>query len=236
MIESISNCVATLGTQHFSEHFCALLRRDIDVNQCMIFLKPPGRAVTCLWYVNFENQRLAKLLANAYIEQGFRQDPNLGLLQEVKNAEVTTRYFRELESSLQRGYRRYFFDRPGLSDKISVMTAADDYRYYINLYRGKDKECFHTDRQFHRDRMDRLLATLITRHYQFSRCPAGEGRLALLSDRERQVCLGILQGKKAEAIAADLGLTAATVITYRKRAYAKLGINSRRDLFALCCR
>ncbi len=60
--------------------------------------------------------------------------------------------------------------------------------------------------------------------------------LAVLSERERAVCLGILSGKKAEAIAADLGVAVTSVFTYRTRAYQKLGISSRGSLFAVCGR
>ncbi|MCY0151317.1 LuxR C-terminal-related transcriptional regulator [Hoeflea alexandrii] len=35
-------------------------------------------------------------------------------------------------------------------------------------------------------------------------------------------------------IAGELGLSPATIVTYRRRAYGKLGISSRGDLFALC--
>lgn len=56
----------------------------------------------------------------------------------------------------------------------------------------------------------------------------------MLSARERAVCLGILAGRKAELIAGDIDVAASTVVTYRKRAYAKLGINSRAALFAIC--
>ena len=48
------------------------------------------------------------------------------------------------------------------------------------------------------------------------------------------MCQGILNGKKAEAIAGDLDVAPSTVVTYRKRAYAKLGIGARADLFAIC--
>ena len=55
-----------------------------------------------------------------------------------------------------------------------------------------------------------------------------------LTDREQDVCARIVAGYSSEAIALDLGLAASSVATYRKRAYAKLGICSQHDLFALC--
>jgi DNA-binding CsgD family transcriptional regulator len=79
-----------------------------------------------------------------------------------------------------------------------------------------------------------LIARLVLNHHE-SHPPAGyPACLAVLSERERQICLGVLGGKKAELIAGDLGLSPATIVTYRRRAYAKLGISSRGDLFALC--
>ena len=44
----------------------------------------------------------------------------------------------------------------------------------------------------------------------------------------------MLAGKKAEAIGYDLGIAASSIVTYRKRAYDKLGICSRAQLFDLC--
>lgn len=55
-------------------------------------------------------------------------------------------------------------------------------------------------------------------------------RAAALSGRERQVCARIAGGHSAPSIAAELGIATSTVMTLRKRAYAKLGIHDRRDL------
>ncbi|MEM7283725.1 MAG: helix-turn-helix transcriptional regulator, partial [Pseudomonadota bacterium] len=65
-----------------------------------------------------------------------------------------------------------------------------------------------------------------------------EHRLAMindgLTDRERQVCARIVLGMTSDGIAADLGVGSQTVLTYRKRAYARLDISSQNALFALC--
>lgn len=53
-----------------------------------------------------------------------------------------------------------------------------------------------------------------------------------LTDRELDVCARLLQGLTHEGIAADLGLTVPTVKTYRNRAFARLGIHFRNELFA----
>jgi len=52
-----------------------------------------------------------------------------------------------------------------------------------------------------------------------------------LSPREKQVALLLLQGMTVRQIAPELKLTPATVATYSKSIYKKLGINSRAELF-----
>jgi DNA-binding CsgD family transcriptional regulator len=91
-----------------------------------------------------------------------------------------------------------------------------------------------------------LIATSVSRHYRIE--ADGEGDFhtsvsdgidelcSLLTQRERQVILRILDGITVEKIAAELGLKPTTVITYRSRAYEKLGIKSRRELFSAVLR
>jgi DNA-binding NarL/FixJ family response regulator len=52
-----------------------------------------------------------------------------------------------------------------------------------------------------------------------------------LSPREKQVALLLLRGLTLRQIAPELKLTPATVATYSKSIYRKLGINSRAELF-----
>lgn len=68
----------------------------------------------------------------------------------------------------------------------------------------------------------------------------GHLRAALLMDarhltvREAEVCAYIVIGYTAFAISLLLGISANTVATHRKRAYAKLGLSSQTELFNVC--
>ncbi|RYF41941.1 MAG: LuxR family transcriptional regulator [Comamonadaceae bacterium] len=55
---------------------------------------------------------------------------------------------------------------------------------------------------------------------------------AQLTPRELDVCVRLLQGLTHDGIAADLGLGLTTVKTYRNRAFGRLGIHFRNELFA----
>lgn len=63
-----------------------------------------------------------------------------------------------------------------------------------------------------------------------------EGRIAVapeqLSQREAHVCARILYGLSTIGTALDLGIGEESVMTYRKRAYRRLGISSQRELLS----
>ena len=54
-----------------------------------------------------------------------------------------------------------------------------------------------------------------------------------LTAREVEVCARLLTGMTQDGIASDLGLSLATVKTYRNRAFARLGIHFKNQLFSL---
>jgi DNA-binding CsgD family transcriptional regulator len=55
-----------------------------------------------------------------------------------------------------------------------------------------------------------------------------------LTTRELEVCERILLGYTSIGIGLDLDIALSSVLTYRKRAYQKLGISTQAQLFALC--
>ena len=54
-----------------------------------------------------------------------------------------------------------------------------------------------------------------------------------LPARELDVCVSIVNGVTSEGIALALNVSIDTVFTYRKRAYARLGISSQNELVKL---
>ena len=64
----------------------------------------------------------------------------------------------------------------------------------------------------------------------------GENPVAVLSDRERQVLLGLADGKNMPAIAEKLGISTSTVKTYKQRINEKLGLDNISDYVKFCIR
>ncbi|WP_188128684.1 helix-turn-helix transcriptional regulator [Paracoccus thiocyanatus] len=225
MIGHIERCLDACGGSDFAPRF-ADLAQHTHASQVMVFDLSDDHAA-CLFSRNFCREHLGERLAREYLDGWFRKDP---LLPELMNLPRGQRRMHRMSdaASLPPAYRARFFDLPKLAGKLALLAAGSRKRLFVNFYFGQDQ-----DKPVD-EALAGLLAKIALMHYDGISRLAPPPALDVLSTRERQVCLGMLEGKKAELIAADLDLSPETVSTYRKRAYDKLGISSRGALFALC--
>lgn len=138
-------------------------------------------------------------------------------------------------------YRAICFDDPQFIDKLSFAWHARAQSLVLNFYRGPGSG----------NEVGGPLATLASIVLAVlagpgRACPIDssqqpdvawiETRMAhgfpQLSLREREVCARTLAGWSARAIAAALGIRAGTVLTYRQRAYARLGFSRAADFLS----
>ena len=140
-------------------------------------------------------------------------------------------------------FRRRIFDTPGIIERVSVIQRGADSWRVMNVARHA------SDGKFSDDEMGSLisLACLVLPMLPLNRerrlapmplsVPQIEERFSkqydCLTVRERQVCARAAIGMTVEATAADLGIAKTSVLTYRQRAYQRLGVTSPIELCAL---
>lgn len=140
-------------------------------------------------------------------------------------------------------HRAAIYSRNGLRERLSIVSGgAGEGLLAVNLYRHEHQPALGGDAVEAIGRMARPLLACVRRHIALAAATsapdpgpapkAGLQALAALTPREREVCERLLRGWTHAGIAADLGLTPATVRTYRDRAFDRLGIRSRHALFA----
>ncbi|KAA0010224.1 LuxR family transcriptional regulator [Billgrantia pellis] len=245
LVPAMAECVARLGEPGFDEVLLALLRQAVGIEQCMVFAFDGRDDVDCLLAANERAPRVAGRLAELYTGGLFRQDPNYQRLRRrldegsnLAAAEITPMQAEAMPDV----YRSHLFAFPDLVDKVSLTLPGQESVYYLNLYRGSEAGPFDNNDLTRLDALAPLLASLMRRHYGQSRPlsqrPSIEEAavLAPLSERERQLCLYLLRGHTLKTAAAELDIALSTAETYRKRAYAKLGVPSKARLVALCRR
>jgi len=135
-------------------------------------------------------------------------------------------------------HRRRIYDRHGLSERLTVACASGDTLLAANLYRRTGAQPFSDEECDILQHAGQLLLACVQRQLQLQASPpvAAVTAFELLTRREREVCERLLRGWTHEGVAADLEISATTVKTYRDRAFEKLGIHHRSELFALVLR
>lgn len=224
----------SLGQENFFEIFLNWVHQELGADQCMLFFCADGQQVNTLLFKNFTSKVAGEKLAHSYITQRrYLEDPNFEYLKSAPVGSFQLLRLDSLVAQMKPAYKEKYFDAPGFQDKLALIQASGQGNYYLNLYKRNAK--FDDLFKVHElESIAKLIGILISKHYQLNQQQLKQGALAFLSERERQVCQGVLQGKKNEVIAYELNVAASSVVTYRQRAYAKLGINNRAQLFALC--
>lgn len=141
-----------------------------------------------------------------------------------------------------RDHREAIYRRHGVLERLSVVQRAHDRSLLaVNLYHHEHQGRFSEGEVSGFAEAAPMLLAAVQRHLRLSgaspaatadvrqalrlRCPA-------LTDRELDVCERLLRGWSYDGIAADLGLSLATVKTYRARAFERLGMHFKSELFA----
>jgi DNA-binding CsgD family transcriptional regulator len=176
----------------------------------------------------------------AYRDGLYREDASVALARERLRgggAPVMT-YLHSRE--MRRAHRQRIYARHGLSERLSVLGAdAAGGLLAVNLYRRIDQPTISDTERDRLSAVGALLFACVSRHLALVATPeaeAGRGVLAALPRREREVCERLLRGWTHDGVAADLGLSPTTVKTYRDRAFERLSIHHRHELFALALR
>jgi DNA-binding CsgD family transcriptional regulator len=151
-----------------------------------------------------------------------------------ENGETLVIGLSELKEEMSDSYFEAFFRSCGIGDKISIITARRSEVLLISFYRFDESGLFQINNEEQLKPFWETIAQLALMHFADNEGPDLQSPLNSLSKREKDICQAVLDGLTSDAIAWRLDISLNTVKTYRKRAYAKLGINSKTALFTLC--
>lgn len=149
------------------------------------------------------------------------------------------------EGFFQSPYYETFYRRIRLTDEVGLMVRAQgDSWIVVSLARGLRRARFSLAEVTALKSGYAVLAAAVLKQWgedASAAAPAVSERLAafgasVLSPREAEVARLILTGRNTRSIAEALGCAEGTVKAHRRNAYAKLGVGSQGELFALATR
>lgn len=235
--------VDAIGGSDFTLRFMDAMRAVAGVDLCSAFRHDGVGGVTLLFATGERTPADFPLEASrAYLRDYWRSDVQILRLARMRGATPTVMRRRAVEIA-DPAYRESCYDRAGVTERLSILCPGPPC-LVVNGYRTA---CGASDSTEAFDRLERharlLVATLRqhlrlqgTKDWPHDKALLAERLMALdcgLSAREAEVSAAIICGETQQEIARERRLALATVVTYRRRAYDKLGVRSRRALAAL---
>jgi DNA-binding CsgD family transcriptional regulator len=222
--EGLCRLIDTLGTPEFPRQMFASVERMLEGSAAAVYAfdRHGTRMVIGDWQAG--GNALARHTGE-YAGRYAQRDPARGAARG--GCVVTTCLRRE---ELPEAGHRALMEEAGFRWRVATLFPADAHAWYglhVLLPSGPSESAFARFAK-----AAPVFGSLISRHLrgpQFevrlrSLCPA-------LTAREAAVCSALLRGRASPQIADELGIRVSSVQTYRKRAYAKLGVGTLPELF-----
>ena len=237
--------VSEIGQPRFSEALMKAVALSVaPIDHCSIFHFKQGKYVHHVGTASAVSLEKGVRSAERYACGLHAYDPMKEFMR-IASGNDPVRLFRLTPERIREQCYRDSLAQLQTVERLSILTLAEESFYSLNLYRSRTSGRFSSRELSRLSDAAPLLGSLAKKHAEIvASCAAdlGAGQIAEhlhdshagLSPREIEVCKLALLGYRSEAIAQTLGLRYSTVLTYRKRAYAKLGISSQNELFRLC--
>lgn len=178
---------------------------------------------------------------NAYLSGPYLSDRTLAVQDESADSMVLC-HITAPEVPAQ--HRARVYEAHGMAERVSIVQRQNAAIFAINFYRHEHQHPFSDGQLSDFESLAPALLTLAQKQIELTRPRLARRNTAewvcqlqkfepSLTPRELEVCARLLTGMTQEGIALDLGLGLPTIKTYRNRAFARLGIHFKSELFAL---
>ncbi|MHB2263776.1 helix-turn-helix transcriptional regulator [Aliihoeflea sp. PC F10.4] len=244
-VEAIASLVSQTGNDGFSSSFNRLLNTVAAVDLCSAFAVQPDGSLRYLFACgDYEmSPGFAEEASWAYLLRFWRRDRISRQVFAEKSEGGSIRVLRQSPASISDAeYRRDCYERAEVVERLSFYHAAEP-RLFASAYRARPRGGFDA---LERERLEQLAPILIAtlaKHVTIMDDSFASARLSpaqiaaclqscdpILSRREVEVASAMIAGWTQHDICARSGISFASVVTYRKRAYQKLGVTNRREL------
>lgn len=236
------NLIAALGRPDFPRRLFQVARKFTDCHSVTSFAFGAARSPRLIFAENVGDVPISRHIADSYIADYWRFDPANDAAPDVAHKGSCSSMMIGADEIPHARYREHCYAAIKLVNRLTIMRRAGDNVIRLNFYRGRGNRIFNGGMEAIAAAGDTLIA-LIARHDAWAaKTDGGEDfeyleRLRYLCPsmpkRQLEVCALIVRGFFSEAIALKLGISLNTVLTFRRRAYARLRISSQNELMRL---
>lgn len=237
--QALAGLIASAGEPGFDQTAIACLNTALPLCWWSVYSVHALRAPTLHLGGSYRATDHTHEAFRFYADGPWRHDPTFDAARErLAQGEMALTHWHA--SEIPKRQRSGIYTRHALRERVSLVTLrAGGSLTAINLYRHDAQPAFADTELDLLSLLAPPLLACVDRHLRsLAAAPvtALAGPLDALPRREREVCERLLRGWTHEGVARDLGISAGTVKTYRDRAFERLEIHHRNELFALVLR
>ncbi len=243
-VSDVAHLVDSIGDVRFASNLLQILNDACGAEQCGVLGLASGRP-TGIVSSSLDNNQTAHQCSKSYIQgQYWSRDSMLDEAQRiVGNDEI--KVYRTKVGHMPDGDLRMRYERLHMCDRLRACGRAGRQFVVLSTFRSDSQGSFSGEAIDRFGQLAKLLVSIARKHIALTSEQLGlshaltslAGIAACIATadealprRETEVCARILYGLSTAGIALDLGISEETVITYRKRAYARIGIGTSREL------
>lgn len=243
--ESFGKIISSAGTENFAGACIELLEMLLGVDHWALFQYPDNASISCLAMASLTKAAVVRANIDKFLGGYHSFDPSLAILRREPREHPCVVNV-EIADIKDRQYRQCF-EATDTRERLSYFTTTSNDLNQLSIYRGAGRRAFSQAEMTMFATLGSLIMATALQHQ--ARCrttfsAAGpmtvatiQQRLAAvpggLSARECEVCARAIAGLSIEGTALDLNIGQTSVVTYRQRAYRKLGISSLNELVAV---
>jgi DNA-binding CsgD family transcriptional regulator len=243
--DSFGRVIRAIGTRSYAGACLELFEQSLDAEHWALFHYRANNSVSCVATASRVYMAAAQENIDRFVGRCHRVDPCMIALKR-RFPEQTCVTKIDIEDIRDPQYR-HCFELTHVRERLSFFSRAGSDLHQLSIYRSTGKIAFSSHDLAYFSALAGVMLATASKHERFSDEPicvpphldlaAIERRLESLagglSRREREVCARAAAGQTIEGTALDLNIRKTSVITYRQRAYQKLGISRQNELVAL---
>jgi LuxR family transcriptional regulator, activator of tox operons len=252
LLWSVDRLIGTLGTETFGDELFSAAREALACEHLTAFETIGSSQPRLILAMEVSGQKTVSRITDRYLQDCWQMDPINDIDRRGYDIENGIISLRSADETRKCDYRRQCFTTSDwlvvgqkLSERISIARRDRNRTIRVSFHRAKDRGQTADEAMNVIASAANILLPLVMRHASdiASRVQQPTGydsfletlrdRFPSMPQREREVCSGIAAGMTSEAIGLTCGVSINTVLTYRKRAYTRLGISSQNELLRL---
>jgi DNA-binding CsgD family transcriptional regulator len=250
-VGDVAKMIAAIGRDEFARVALDALDDVIGIDHLSIFRIGANGLIDYHEATSVGGPHISENVARQYFHRFNRLDPIRSLIGVGLARGTGLLVHNRAEDISDPLYRRECYVVPEIGERLALHASVDRRIFQINVYRRTTRTGFDEAAVDALANMAAVLLPSAARHAEFVTGLHDQNGLRLplvalkhrvemlrcgLSDRELEVCARALYGQSIEGTSLELKIACSSVVTYRRRAFAKLHISCCNELFALAFR